>query len=102
MPDHLCLPYACAYNIYRSTHNTRIERSWVEVGREFARAWRAFFYQLEDLHNLDAFNPHHLWLLHILFMAEVQEDCRRFQETWNHKPISGAGHDQTPLVRRVL
>lgn len=26
-----------------SVFNTRIERLWVEVGKRFARAWRAFF-----------------------------------------------------------
>jgi hypothetical protein len=36
-----------------STHNTRIERLWVEVGKEFARAWRAFFFRLERRHYLD-------------------------------------------------
>lgn len=32
-----------------STRNTRIERLWLEVGTQFARAWRAFFSRLEDL-----------------------------------------------------
>jgi hypothetical protein len=27
-----------------STFNTRIERLWVEVGSQFARRWRAFFF----------------------------------------------------------
>jgi ABC-type Fe3+ transport system permease subunit len=31
------------FDKHRSTHNTRIERLWVEVGTQFARAWRAFF-----------------------------------------------------------
>ena len=26
------------------THNTRIERLWVEVGTQFARMWHAFFF----------------------------------------------------------
>ena len=30
-----------------STHNTQIERLWVEVGTQFARSWRAFFFRLE-------------------------------------------------------
>ncbi|KAK6984404.1 hypothetical protein R3P38DRAFT_3332842 [Favolaschia claudopus] len=46
-----------------STHNTRIERLWVEVGSQFARRWRAFFYRLEALHGLDCRNLHHLWLI---------------------------------------
>jgi hypothetical protein len=36
-----------------STHNTRIEQLWVKVGKEFARAWRVFFFHLEQCHYLD-------------------------------------------------
>ncbi|KAJ6498082.1 hypothetical protein C8R47DRAFT_934187, partial [Mycena vitilis] len=81
-----------------STHNTRIERLWVEVGSQFARRWRAFFYRLEALHGLDRGNPTHLWLLHRLFLEMINDDCRTFQTEWNAHPISGAGHDQSPDV----
>ncbi|KAJ7092825.1 hypothetical protein B0H15DRAFT_776999, partial [Mycena belliarum] len=79
-----------------STHNTRIERLWVEVGSQFARRWRAFFYRLEALHQLDRTNPNHLWLLHRLFLDMINEDCAVFQAEWNTHPISGEGHDQSP------
>lgn len=83
----------------RSTHNTRIERLWVEVGSQFARRWRAFFYRLEALHGLDRQNPHHLWLLHLLFLDLINADCADFWDEWNCHPISGEGHDQSPNVR---
>ncbi|KAJ7144675.1 hypothetical protein C8R46DRAFT_1159249 [Mycena filopes] len=79
-----------------STHNTRIERLWVEVGSQFARRWRAFFYRLEALHRLDRTNANHLWLLHRLFLDDINRDCAEFQVQWNAHPISGAGHDQSP------
>ncbi|KAJ7722827.1 hypothetical protein B0H16DRAFT_493308, partial [Mycena metata] len=79
-----------------STNNTRIERLWVEVGSQFARRWRAFFYRLEALHGLDRGNPHHLWLLHFLFLDSINADCEDFRVEWNHHPISGEGHDQSP------
>ncbi|KAJ6624168.1 hypothetical protein B0H10DRAFT_1785093, partial [Mycena sp. CBHHK59/15] len=79
-----------------SKNNTRIERLWVEVGSQFARRWRAFFYRLEVLHGLDRSNPHHLWLLHLLFLAMINEDCDDFRAEWNCHPISGEGHDQSP------
>ena len=81
-----------------STHNTRIERLWVEVGTQFVRAWRAFFFRLERRHYLDRSNPHHLWLLHFLFLDAINFDCQEFQKDWNAHPISGAGHDQSPNV----
>ncbi|KAJ7720708.1 hypothetical protein B0H16DRAFT_1666429 [Mycena metata] len=79
-----------------STHNTRIERLWVEVGSQFARRWRAFFYRLEALHGLDRSNPHHLWLLHLLFLDMINNDCDDFRAEWNCHPISGEGHSQSP------
>ncbi|KAJ7826118.1 hypothetical protein B0H14DRAFT_2368362 [Mycena olivaceomarginata] len=72
-----------------STRNTRIERLWVEVGTQFARRWRAFFTRLGRMHSLDRKNPAHLWLLHRLFLDELNDDCREFQEEWNHHPMSG-------------
>ncbi|TEB18807.1 hypothetical protein FA13DRAFT_1647973 [Coprinellus micaceus] len=81
---------------YRSTRNTRIERLWVEVGTQFVRAWRAFFHRLERLHRLDRGQKGHLWLLHRLFLDAINQDCASFQEEWNHHPIAGLGHDQTP------
>lgn len=84
-----------------STHNSRIERMWVEIGTQFARQWRAFFLRLEGYHLLDCTNPHHLWLLHILFLDLINEDCEQFHENWNSHPLSGKGGNQTPNVCRV-
>jgi hypothetical protein len=85
-----------------STHNTRIERLWVEVGSQFARAWRALFFRLEDLHGLDRKDSCHLWLLHFLFLDSTDRDCKEFIENWNAHPISGAGQDQSPNVSLLL
>jgi hypothetical protein len=85
-----------------STHNTRIERLWVEVGTQFVRPWRAFFTRLERKHYLDRGNPHHLWLLHFLFLDEINNDCRDFQKEWNAHPISGAGHARSPNVSKIF
>lgn len=87
----------------RSTHNTRIERLWVEAGTQFARPWRAFFIRLERLHNLDCNDPAHLWLLHRLFLDEIAEDCERFRQDWNSHPISGPDTNNcSPNVSLVL
>ncbi|KAF8218027.1 hypothetical protein K438DRAFT_1796187 [Mycena galopus ATCC 62051] len=86
-----------------STRNTRIERLWVEVGTQFARRWRAFFTRLGRLHCLDRKNPSHLWLLHHLFLPEINDDCLEFQEEWNLHPISGPmTSDQSPADMRFL
>lgn len=74
-----------------STHNSRIERLWLEIGTQFARRWRAFFLRLEQYHHLDRSNPHHLWLLHTLFLENINYDCKEFQNDWNSHPLSGKG-----------
>ena len=87
------------FKLLSSTHNTQIERMWVEVGWQFCWGWRAFFSQLEWLHHLDCKDPHHLWLVHVLFLDSINEDCQSFLEEWNAKPISGpATNDQSPNV----
>lgn len=73
---------------FRSTRNTRAERLWVELGTQIAHSWRAFFARLEHLHGLDPDRPEHLWLLHMLFLDAINEDCQRFQREWNSHPIA--------------
>jgi len=87
---------------YRSTRNTRIERQWVEVGTQFCRAWRAFFYRLEEEHQLERGNAQHLWLLHYLFLDMINDDCQVFVQHWNNHPLSKLGHKQSPEVSNLL
>ncbi|KAJ8076992.1 hypothetical protein PM082_001415 [Marasmius tenuissimus] len=85
-----------------STRNTRIERLWVEVGRQFARPWRAFFFRLEALHGLVRSSNLHIWLLQYLFLDSINADCKTFQHEWNSHPISGEGHNMSPNDMRFL
>ncbi|KAJ7177579.1 hypothetical protein C8R43DRAFT_872453 [Mycena crocata] len=87
----------------RSTRNTRIERLWVEVGTQFARRWRGFFTRLERRHDLDHLSPHHLWLLHHLFLDEMNSDCQDFQAEWNLHPLGGTRNKgQSPADIRFI
>ncbi|KAN0093291.1 Integrase catalytic domain containing protein [Tylopilus felleus] len=86
----------------RSTQNSHIEWLWVDTGINFVCRWKAFFVRLEDIHYLDVGNPHHLWLLHFLFLRKLNDDCQQFQHDWNHHPISKRGHNQSPLDMRFL
>lgn len=81
-----------------STHNSRIERLWFEIGTQFAPKRRAFFVRLEAYHHLDRTNPHHLWLIHILFLAHINHDCDKFRQNWNSHLLSGKGNNQSPNV----
>ncbi|KAG9076855.1 hypothetical protein FS749_011321, partial [Ceratobasidium sp. UAMH 11750] len=86
-----------------STNNQRIERLWVDVGAQILRLWRAFFTRLEGMHCLQVESPKHLWLLHELFLEEINNDCDQFQSEWNHHSVSGPKtQDQTPSDMRLL
>ncbi|KAF8549907.1 hypothetical protein OG21DRAFT_1420531, partial [Imleria badia] len=86
-----------------STHNSRIERLWVELGTQFVRRWRAFFTRLENRHMLNPQNPHHLWILHVLFLPAINQDCRDFQLEWNCHPIDSVDTNlKSPVDLRFL
>lgn len=77
-----------------STHNTRIERLWGEVGRQFMRHWRAFFLRLEESYGLNTSDASHLWLLCEVFVPMINDDCKDFTRRWNRHSIenSDIGH----------
>ncbi|KAF9440186.1 hypothetical protein P691DRAFT_688514, partial [Macrolepiota fuliginosa MF-IS2] len=39
----------------------------------------------------------HLWVLHHLFLGSINDNCIDFQGNWNHHPISGEGHNLSPM-----
>lgn len=72
--------------ITRSVHNTRIERIWYDVTEGFGKKWKNFFLDLEANHGLQVENPAHIWLLHHLFLADINADALQWAEAWNcHK-----------------
>ncbi|KAI0682184.1 hypothetical protein BC835DRAFT_1408376 [Cytidiella melzeri] len=75
----------------RSVHNTRIERLWYDVTTGFGRKWKEFFMDLEANHSLDPSNPHHIWLLHTLFLAAINEEAQQWAHSWNSHKIEIRG-----------
>jgi hypothetical protein len=73
----------------------------VEVGTQFVRQWRGFFDRLENIHHLNIQNPGHIWLIHYLFLDDLNKDCAEFQGNWNHHPVSRFGHEKTPAASVV-
>lgn len=85
-----------------SMRNTCIERMWVEVGSQFVRSWRAFFQRLERIHFLDVQNSEHLWLLHLIFLDDINDGCAHFCERWNAHKISREGKHKSANVCPVM
>jgi len=77
--------------IYRSVHNTRIERLWYDVTHGFGQKWKNFFIELETHHHLDPRSPSHIWLLHHLFLTHINTDAQEWADAWNshHLQIRG-------------
>ncbi|KAI0362336.1 hypothetical protein OH77DRAFT_1500048 [Trametes cingulata] len=71
-----------------SVHNIRIERLWVDVTTQVGAKWADLFNALELHHGLDADNPLHIWLLHLLFLHEINEELAFFAGSWNHHRIA--------------
>jgi hypothetical protein len=70
----------------RSVHNIRIERLWVDVTAGFLRKWKDFFLDLELHEGLDVELDTHVWLLHHLFLPEIDADAQEWAGAWNsHK-----------------
>ncbi|KAI6149661.1 hypothetical protein BKA82DRAFT_4014167 [Pisolithus tinctorius] len=86
-----------------STQNCHIEHLWVKARSQFTRHWHTFFTWLEHLHLLDVDNTSHIWLLHILFLNNINHDCQVFQEEWNCHPIGGpSANNKSPKDMRLL
>lgn len=67
-----------------SVHNTRIERLWYDVTSGFGQKWKNVFIELETHCHLNASDRCHLWLLHFLFKAAINQDTSDWVQTWNH------------------
>ncbi|KAG8810735.1 hypothetical protein FRC19_004350 [Serendipita sp. 401] len=67
-----------------SKANSRIERLWVDVGKGFARKWANLFRDLEQSHGLNVDLESHLWLLHYLFLASINQDAVDWGIAWNN------------------
>jgi len=93
--------YVSSYMFYflndmlcRSVHNIRIERLWVDLTMGFGGKWKRFFQSLELYDGLDIEINTHLWLVHHLFLNEINQDAQEWMGAWNNHPISMRGQCQ--------
>ena len=84
---------AITSTLYRSVHNTRIERLWVDVKTQVLGRWVDELRDLEENHGLDIENDSHLWLVQELFLPMVNTDLRTFQSGWNNHSIRRPGQE---------
>lgn len=68
----------------RSIHNTRIERLWGDLTQALGKKWKDFFMDLEMYHGLNPRRTGHIWMIHHLFLSQINQDVEDFVYTWNH------------------
>lgn len=93
---HNLIIYQCTH-LFRSVHNIRIERLWVDVTAQVGAKWADFFSTLELHHGLDINDSFHIWLLHHLFLPEINQELSFFVDSWNqHKITMRNGPSRSP------
>jgi hypothetical protein len=95
--DHICGEGSWIYStntllysdvlFHRSVHNVRIERLWADVTAQIGATWSELFTILEIRHGLNINNVYHIWLLHYLFLRQLNEQLHFFMEAWNQHQI---------------
>ncbi|KAG6852689.1 hypothetical protein C0991_009875 [Blastosporella zonata] len=78
----------------RSVHNIRIERLWRDVTLGFGAKWKDFFRGLEVHDGLDINSDAHIWLLHYLFLDDLNQDAMDWANAWNEHVLSIRGERQ--------
>lgn len=78
-------------------HNIRIEHLWVDITVGFGGKWKIFFEVLEAHDGLNPDNDAHIWLLHHLFLDQINSDAETWMATWNqHVLARGVQAHQSP------
>ncbi|KAF9502857.1 hypothetical protein BS47DRAFT_1374524 [Hydnum rufescens UP504] len=65
----------------RSVHNV------LDVTTQLGAKWAEFFTSLELHHGFNVNSRSHKWLLHYLFLPDINDELLFFTYTWNHHQI---------------
>ncbi|KAJ3926141.1 MAG: hypothetical protein NXY57DRAFT_906124 [Lentinula lateritia] len=83
-----------------SVQNVRIERLWVDVSHYVSQHWHDAFTALEVHHDLDIQNVNHIWLIHHLFLCQINDSLAFWAESWNsHWVRENNGPSRSPEDR---
>ncbi|KAJ3803732.1 hypothetical protein F5876DRAFT_54176 [Lentinula aff. lateritia] len=84
----------------RSVHNVRIEHLWVDVSHYVSQHWHDAFTALEVHYDLDIQNVNHIWLIHHLFLCQINDSLAFWAESWNsHRVRENSGPSRSPEDR---
>lgn len=78
-----------------SVHNQKIERLWIDLFVGCLYIYYSVFYYLEDSGYLDVADNVHMFCLHYVFKARINQHLKWFSTGWDNHPIRTAGN-RTP------
>ena len=76
----------------RSVHNQRIERLWRDVYQGCLSLYYNIFMHLESSGLLDPCNEMHLFVLHYIYQARIQQSLDSFRQAYINHPLSSCGN----------
>ena len=71
-----------------SVHNQRIERLWRDVYDGVTQLYYRLFYYMESIEILNPLDEKHLFALHLVYMARINNALDIFSDRWNSHAIS--------------
>lgn len=72
----------------KSVHNQRIERLWRDLFQGCVMNFYNIFYRMEDLMILNTDSEVHMFCLHYVYIARLNNSLNHFLHSWNQHPLS--------------
>ena len=85
-----------AFMAGRSTQNQRIERIWRDMRKDVVNYYRSLFYHFVAKYGVDFDNPLTVYCIHYLFIPRINEDLKRFANSWNMHRLRTEKGNKTP------
>lgn len=83
-------------------HNTRSEWLWFDLVNDLSQKWKVFFQDLETHHRMNAEAGDHIWLLHYLFLEELNCELKQWAKGWNHHKMQLKGEENKSPMEMFL